>query len=496
MRTSMRLLALLAGMLAISGAATEAASASIEDQVHASASIKGAGSISGPSSGGRSGPGMLSCEQAPPVDEASVKSCSPSWRLWKNTVGDINLPLTADAATGWRFSHWTGCTSVSGKTCTLQGLAGRGIMQYSPQAVFTDEDPEGVADLAAVPDSIEGSYRITWTTKESGLIFYCSIDGGASQRCRSGLLTVLPEGQHTVDVFAKDSNGHAGPVKSVRFTRVDTALTIAPAELAEVRAAAFAATSRAGREFECSIDGGPFAGCGSANPGEQASLRLPAVADGRHTVQVRARYRDFVDLVPAARTWIVDTTAPETTVRATATGFELRSDESGVTFRCRIDHSPFGPCDASHPVGSLGIGAHTFEAVATDRVGNVDATPATHSWTIAPPMPASAPMVAEPTPVIVTTAPQRLSFNLRYATRKGRLIRLTVTDLAPRADLRVSVKCPKRTRCPKGFAKWNALGTVQLKRLVGQRLPSSAKITVRARRGTETVSRTIDPRKG
>ena len=55
---------------------------------------------------------------------------------------------------------------------------------------------------------------------------------------------------------------------------------------------------------------------------------------------------------------------------------------------------------------------------------------------------------------------------------------------------------PKRKGCPRGFTKWNALGTVELKRLVGKRLPAGTKITVRARRGTETVTRSINPRKG
>ena len=104
--------------------------------------------------------------------------------------------------------------------------------------------------------------------------------------------------------------------------------------------------------------------------------------------------------------------------------------------------------------------------------------------------------IAAPVAPVVAAAPRRLSFNLRYAFRKGRLTRLAVTDLAPRADLRISVKCPKRKRCPKGFAKWNALGTVKLKRLVGKRLPAGTKITVRARRGSETFTRTINPRKG
>ena len=57
-----------------------------------------------------------------------------------------------------------GCTSVSGFSVPwvkLDSLAGRGIMQYSPQAVFSDEPPEGVANLEAVAGSAEGTYRVT-----------------------------------------------------------------------------------------------------------------------------------------------------------------------------------------------------------------------------------------------------------------------------------------------------------------------------------------------
>ena len=267
------------------------------------------------------------------------------------------------------------------------------------------------------------------------MIFRCSVDGAASQVCRPGLVMVVPEGEHTVEVFAKDSNGNAGPVKTVRFTRVDTTLTAAPAELAVLRSATFAAKSGSGREFDCSVDGAPFAVCGSAHPGEEASLSLPALADGRHTVSVRARTSRWVDLFPETRTFTIETTAPRTTT--------------------------------------------TTPQPTTPQ--------------------ADVPAAAQPAATLLTAAPvapQRLAFKLRYATRKGRLTRLAVTDLAPRADLRISVKCPKRKGCPRGFTKWNALGTVELKRLVGKRLPAGTKITVRARRGTETVTRSINPRKG
>jgi hypothetical protein len=199
----------------------------------------------------------------------------------------------------------------------------------------------------------------------------------------------------------------------------------------------FIATTRVGTEVQCSIDGAAYARCG----GPSGEVTLPALADGTHTLRVRGRFRHFVDLFPETRTFMVGTA------------------------KRPVDPAPVGPA----------------------------------------PVPATAPVPAhsEPAPVLSVTAapvtaaaPQRLSFKLRYATRNGRLTRLAVTELAPRADLRVIVKCKRRKPCPRGFAKWNALGTVELKRLVGKRLPRGTKITVRARRGQLTATRTITFRKG
>jgi len=89
------------------------------------------------------------------------------------------------------------------------------------------------------------------------------------------------------------------------------------------------------------------------------------------------------------------------------------------------------------------------------------------------------------------SAAQHLSFNFRYALNDGRLTRLTVTELAPTADLRVSVKCPKGKPCPAGFTLRNVRGTVELKRLVDAQPPAGTTITVRATRGKLAASSTL-----
>jgi len=103
-----------------------------------------------------------------------------------------------------------------------------------------------------------------------------------------------------------------------------------------------------------------------------------------------------------------DTTAPETTISsgpaatttATSASFGFSSNESGVTFGCKVDSGRWSRCKAPKAYTSLLTGAHQFAVRATDRAGNVDPTPATWSWTIAvpppPPPPVEEPPVEEP----------------------------------------------------------------------------------------------------
>jgi parallel beta-helix repeat protein len=80
-----------------------------------------------------------------------------------------------------------------------------------------------------------------------------------------------------------------------------------------------------------------------------------------------------------------DTTAPDTGVsglpvvrirrRRTLAFFNLTSTEPGSTFKCSLDGSPFFTCVS--PLGMiLRRGAHSMTAVAIDKAGNIDPSPA------------------------------------------------------------------------------------------------------------------------
>lgn len=85
----------------------------------------------------------------------------------------------------------------------------------------------------------------------------------------------------------------------------------------------------------------------------------------------------------------VDTTPPETTIDSGPTGtvgsgsagFTFSPSEAGSTFECALDGETFGACASPKAYTNLASGEHTFQVRATDAAGNVDATPASRTWT-------------------------------------------------------------------------------------------------------------------
>jgi hypothetical protein len=83
-----------------------------------------------------------------------------------------------------------------------------------------------------------------------------------------------------------------------------------------------------------------------------------------------------------------DSTAPDTTisqspqpVSGTSASFSFTATEVG-TFEGRLDGAAFAVLTSPHVLSGLGEGSHTFEVRARDAAGNVDATPATFTWTV------------------------------------------------------------------------------------------------------------------
>jgi hypothetical protein len=85
----------------------------------------------------------------------------------------------------------------------------------------------------------------------------------------------------------------------------------------------------------------------------------------------------------------VDNTPPDTTLTATPPGispenvtFEFAASEAGATFQCSLDGAAFAACVSPKPYAGLAPGTHTMSVRAVDGIGNVDATPASYTWTV------------------------------------------------------------------------------------------------------------------
>ncbi|MBK5274049.1 MAG: hypothetical protein JJE30_03220, partial [Desulfuromonadales bacterium] len=136
--------------------------------------------------------------------------------------------------------------------------------------------------------------------------------------------------------------------------------------------------------FECSLDSGAYAAC--TTPKTYTGL-----ADGSHTFAVRAvDPSGNADPTPAAWTWTVDTTPPDTIIGGKPTAptnnasanFSFTATEANSTFECRLDGEAFAACTSPKSYTLLSEGSHTFAVRATDPAGNTNPSPTGYTWTI------------------------------------------------------------------------------------------------------------------
>jgi subtilisin-like proprotein convertase family protein len=186
----------------------------------------------------------------------------------------------------------------------------------------------------------------------------------------------------------------------------DTNFGTGPATSSNSRSAGFTFGSGDSQAyFECRLDGGPWSEC--AAPKSYSGL-----ADGSHSFEVRAvDGSGNADSSPAAHNWTIDATPPDTAISSappgytalTTASFSFSGSEPGLTFRCRLDGGGTTPCGAPQGYSGLGEGQHSFTVEAVDALGNVDPSPATHTWTVDRTAPAL--RVTSPSGVTADTTP-------------------------------------------------------------------------------------------
>ena len=279
-------------------------------------------------------------------------------------------------------------TDSAGNTDATPAIHTWSVDTTPPNSSITQQPPATTLSTSASFEFVSGEQNAT---------FECSLDSGAFAACTSPKeYTGLAVGQHTFRVRATDAAGNVEAdaetrtwtVQAPDTTAPQTTITSNPAAPSRFTTASFGfSSSESGSTFACSLDGVAFAACTS--PRDHTGL-----AAGQHEFRVRATdAAGNTDQSPATFTWTIDTTAPQTTIgtgapangTATSATFNFTAGETGSTFECSLDGAAFAACTSPRAYSSLAVGAHEFRVRASDPAGNVDQTPATHTWTITAP---------------------------------------------------------------------------------------------------------------
>ena len=296
--------------------------------------------------------------------------------------GTLTVTFTATSPSGdATYTWWPELLRGEGDQSEIFDLT------VSPPSVRVD----GTAPTLSIglkPSNPSNSRSATFSfTVDEPLGAFCRLDNAAFAPCSSPVTYAgIPDGPHTFTVAATDAAGNTGQVSyawTVETGAPAVAVSTGPAALTNNRSATFAFSADEPSSFQCQLDGGAYQPCSS--PASYHGL-----GDGAHTFTVRPT--DAVGNVgnSASYNWTIDATAPETTFaarpgsRTTAVSATFRfAANEPVTFECKLDGAAFARCTSPKSYARLRKTRHTFQVRGIDAIGNIDATPAVHRWTIA-----------------------------------------------------------------------------------------------------------------
>ena len=336
--------------------------------------------------------------------DASSATCddTPCAYTWEDDGGDgaagDQWPLGSGKTMSFTFQEpgvknvRVTVTDVDGDTATTMKAITVGAAAPPPDTTA----PETTISSGPSATTSDNTPTFAFTASESGSTFQCQVDAAAWASCTSPWTTgALPDGPHSVSVRATDAAGNADATPATRAFTVDTTpptdstapnttIGSGPTGPTNDSTPTFAFTSsESGSTFQCRVDTGSWASCTSP-------WTTSALGNGAHSVAVRATdAARNADASPATRSFTVDTSAPNTTIDSAPPALSpgssatvaFSASEPGATFACRLDGGAWAACTSPKTYTGLGLAQHTAEVRATDAAGNVEASPATATWT-------------------------------------------------------------------------------------------------------------------
>lgn len=382
------------------------------------------------------------------------------------------VTLTSTVPSGFALS-WSRTCAEGAQTANPCTVSGSGAVT----AHYDDVSPPGVALTA--PAAGPARRLITLSAdaadEQSEIAGVEFLVGGASLATvvsapyTAGFDTAsLPDGP--VTVVARATNGDGDVAESSAGITIDNTapgLTVSGPDGQTFGPAAkeswtYSATDASGAPtVRCSVTPAAAAPAYAACAPGAGTHAVSGLAGGGYTLRVRAT-DSAGNVVERTRSFAIDATPPGTRIdagpadgassAATSVTFGFSADEPGSTFRCRVHPAAltpgvFGPCSGAgtHTASGFSPGTYAFEVVAVDAYGNVDPTPASHTFTVTGSGGTNGTGTngsgqAQPNPA------RMLTFFTRFG-RRTRVGKLTLA--AAPAGAKVVISCQsKRKGCP------------------------------------------------
>lgn len=225
----------------------------------------------------------------------------------------------------------------------------------------------------------------------AGTVLYASVNNSTPALAANPIqLNNLVEGVYSVSVYAVDTAGNASTPLVHQFIIDRTAPSVGL--ISEVqrdptnsdRNSFDLSSTEENVIFECNLDFAGFAPC-------QSPKEVSGLADGNHTMELRAT--DLAGNVSGTvfHSWEVDTKPPTTTAVGTSSGDQatinlFTSEPDSPLFFCSLDGAPLAPCNYTVTYTGLSLGSHTFLAKAVDDAGNMDPIGAVYQFAVIKPI--------------------------------------------------------------------------------------------------------------
>ncbi|MBZ4420071.1 Ig-like domain-containing protein [Myxococcus sp. RHSTA-1-4] len=264
----------------------------------------------------------------------------------------------------------------------------RWSVDQSPVSTFIESGPPSITNTSTA--------AFQFASNKSGVTFRCRLDSGSEAVCPASHSVTVADGSHRLEVVAVDGAGNRDATPAVSIWVVDTVIPVAPVITVPAtngtRSITSTPTIQGTAEANATITvmlGVVAQPATSADGSGNWSFTFAPLADGAYSVTATARdAAGNVGPASSARSFIVDTDSPETTIvsgpaaltRETSATFEFSSNDPAAVFDVRLDGEMSFRRVTSPYTFTVGQGQHSLTVRAADESGNVDPTPETYPW--------------------------------------------------------------------------------------------------------------------